>query len=313
MRPLVRALPLSLFVKWSLFLSLMVSAMIALPRFEKTPAGQRVVRQVDSVLLDNLESLSILAGVIAISLNWPDQRREQRQRLRYDAWQVIFAARGERVCDLRTQALEDLNQARLDLSELPLEGARLRGIKLWQARLEGVRLKEADLTDGQLPGANMTYGKLRRAILVNTRLTSANLQHSDLYHADLTGAHLRSANLREANLSGAHLDRACLKFADCRDANLSKAQLSEAALVGINFADADLTGAEFRDADLTRANFSNAALGGANFERANLQGIRWQDDDVWLQVTGLDSARNVPVKLKQYLKLVTLAASQASG
>jgi len=106
-----------------------------------------------------------------------------------------------------------------------------------------------DLTEVDLVGAN-----LRGAFLERARFDGANLEHADfmgasLVHADFRGANLRHAHLRQtrldsANLVGADLQEASLRLAVLRQANLLGAKMRDATLVG-----ADLTGAQFMTRD----------------------------------------------------------------
>jgi uncharacterized protein YjbI with pentapeptide repeats len=56
-------------------------------------------------------------------------------------------------------------------------------------------------------------------------------------------------------------------------------------------------------ASLFGAHLSVANLDGANLNKANLEYISWDKDTNWQNVKGLETARNVPEKLKQQLGL----------
>jgi uncharacterized protein YjbI with pentapeptide repeats len=58
-----------------------------------------------------------------------------------------------------------------------------------------------------------------------------------------------------------------------------------------------------RYADLGYANLNNADLGNVNLGGTDLEGITWNEDTYWEDVRGLETARNVPIALKQQLGL----------
>ncbi|MEO1743966.1 MAG: pentapeptide repeat-containing protein, partial [Cyanobacteria bacterium J06629_9] len=180
-------------VKWGLFLTVLASLILALPRVESHPAIKALVSRVDSDLLANIESLGVLAGVVAIAIEWPERRSEQRKRLRYEAWQVILSTRGQKTCDLRIHALQDLNQANIDLTEIDLEGARLRTIDLRHARLAQSNFCEAELHGANLTNADLSNAFMSRVEMPGARLVSTNLSGCELKRANLTEANLQFA------------------------------------------------------------------------------------------------------------------------
>lgn len=105
----------------------------------------------------------------------------------------------------------------VDLREVNLDAAKLRGADLRSADLSGASLVEADLR-----GADLGFAKLRGA---------------KLPMIDLTGANLRCADLKRANLNAAKLGGVNFAFA-----NLSKALLAEAQVGGTIFGHTDMKG-----------------------------------------------------------------------
>lgn len=106
----------------------------------------------------------------------------------------------------------------LTLTELDLEGARLREASFLRADIsdsnlrdiEGYKLRmvsttaqNVDFSGASLPRADFTKADLTGAKLSNTDLRNARLNQAILRDADLTGAKLGSADLSDADLSGA--------------------------------------------------------------------------------------------------------------
>ncbi len=121
------------------------------------------------------------------------QAEDQKRLARYQAWQVIHAAHGQRVSGARIAALEDLVQQGESLIGLILEkGADLGGIQL-----KGARLIKANLQDAYLKNANLQDALLKNANFQGAYLRKVNLQGSDLRGANLRGACFADANLTE--------------------------------------------------------------------------------------------------------------------
>jgi Pentapeptide repeats (8 copies)/NACHT domain len=149
-----------------------------------------------------------------------------------------------------------------------------------------------------LSSANLSFANLSRADLSSANLSSANLSSADLSSADLISADLSSANLISADLSSADLISA-----DLSSANLSSANLISADLIGTYLISANLSNANLRSADLSYAYLSSANLTNANLSFADLEDIAWNTETNWEGVTGLETAKNVPIALKQQLGL----------
>ena len=150
----------------------------------------------------------------------------------------------------------DLENKRLDLTEVNISGLNLKGLNLKGFNFTGANLTEAklykaDLTGADLTGANLTGAKLTGANLTLADLTLADLTGADLTEADLFGATLTGADLTQANLTGAYLTGADLTGANLTGAYrlepdwITKVLLTEADLKG-----AILTGATMPDGSI---------------------------------------------------------------
>ena len=211
--------------------------------------------------------INLLSGsaIFLVAVRYILEIPEREKQAKYQAWQVIHTAYGQKSSGARIAALEDLLTQQESLRGLSLEeGANLRGAILTGADLRVADLRDADLTGAILTGADLrdadlTGANLNRAILTNADLRDADLRVALLRNADLTGADLRVALLRNSVLVDADLTGADLRDADLRDADLTSALLRNADL-----RDADLTGANLTGANLTGANLTGANLIGAN-------------------------------------------------
>jgi Restriction endonuclease/Pentapeptide repeats (8 copies) len=88
----------------------------------------------------------------------------------------------------------------LDLSEISIESADLRGVNLRRANLRNSEFKNIDFS-----GANLTQTDLSGAHLFNVNLRNANLSMAKLRKADLHAVDLRSAVLLGSDLSYSRL------------------------------------------------------------------------------------------------------------
>ena len=158
----------------------------------------------------------------------------------------------------------DLENKRLDLTEVNISGFNLFKANLTRANLTGANLTEAYLFRADLTGA-VLYG----AVLTGANLIKANLTEANLYGANLYGANLTEAYLFRADLTGAVLYGAVLTGANLIKANLTEANLTKANLTGADLTEADLTGAYRLEPDwitevlLTEADLEGAILTGA--------------------------------------------------
>jgi uncharacterized protein YjbI with pentapeptide repeats len=183
--------------------------------------------------------------------------------------------------------LGGVNLSQIDLSEANLRGADLCGVNLSGANLDKIDLNEANLRE-----ANLTGASLSRSNLSNARLGQANLENADIHSSNLRGADLSDAKMRRADLDHANLSDANLSDADlwlaklsyatltnvvARGAHISEANGENANLVGADLSNAylgkiNLTEADLSSADLSGAQLFDAILRGANFTNAELDG-----------------------------------------
>ena len=168
---------------------------------KKTVNNDNTSKKPEKHLFEDIESLSILAGLILFVLNIP----EQQKRSQYEAWQVINSAKGQKGSGGRIQALQDLNDDNQSLA--------------------GLTADDADLTEIDLQGADLS-----RANLKNTKLDKANFCDTLLFQARLNGATLCDANLTGANLTRADLTNTNLSGAKFNDDRLVNAKLCDAIL-----------------------------------------------------------------------------------
>ena len=170
------------------------------------------------------------------------------------------------------------------------------GIELERQAGFQLNLSGADFELVDLPEMNLANAMLRGAVL-----RRANLPQIDLSCACLDSANLDGAMLRDANLSGATLVSANMSFAFCQGADLSNTDLSGAKLTRTNLSRTELEGADLSQAniiatDLSEARLHNAYFSGARFDSMIVSLLTDEDEEVIVRVTQeqLDTARAVP-------------------
>ncbi|MDZ8055785.1 MAG: pentapeptide repeat-containing protein [Aulosira sp. ZfuVER01] len=240
--------------------------------------------------------------------------------------------------DLSSTNLKNANLSSADLSSTNLKDAKLNGAdlshailfgaNLSEAKLIGINLSHADLCRADLSGADLSRAilngtNLSDTILFSTNLSDAILVAADLSYAKLNGAKLNYAKLNGAMFLGADLSGVDLSGVILNDADLSGVMLSEADLSGADLSDtmlfgtdlsyanlnkanlsgSNLSGALLNGADLSHTNLSYAILSNADVSEANLEQMTWGETQQWETVRGLETAVNVPEKLKQQLGL----------
>jgi uncharacterized protein YjbI with pentapeptide repeats len=173
--------------------------------------------------------------------------------------------------DLHKADLSGATLSQADLRCAALEGADLRGADLTEVDLTDASLGEADLAGALLEDARMERASLRFANLTRAVLEGARLPGADFWGANLDGADLRQVVARGAILGEARAERADLREADLRDADLTNAKLA-----GAQLSRADLRGASMRGADLTGADLSGALLQGVDLSESRVAGAHWE-------------------------------------
>lgn len=122
-------------------------------------------------------------------------------------------------------------------------GARLTGdVQLQDIDLTGAKLKGADLGAARLHRTRLDGADLRKVFLQCAHVTEARFDGADLSRANLDEVHASGASFEGATLVGAAMDGADLTGANLRNADLTGANLTQANLTG-----ADLTGAILDD------------------------------------------------------------------
>ena len=198
-----------------------------------------------------------------------------------------------------TISLNSLQEARIDLSGVPLSGDDLRAIDdLRGADFSGALLAEADLCGLDLSGAifagtNLINADLSGVKLVGARLDNVLLEDASLVGADLNSASLFGANLREARLHNGvpscgtevmqtSLANTNLSFADLSGALLTSGDIDESGntcdvnslhsplFVGAVWTQSNLSNAVLNGARLVGAHFNNTTLNGAQLNNACL-------------------------------------------
>lgn len=113
--------------------------------------------------------------------------------------------------------LAALRRRRVSTDEPPLE---LTQIRIPHADLRGATLSKARLTRSELTGANLRDAALAGADLAGATLIKADLTNTDLTGARLTGARLVGAILTRTRLTATDFTDAALTDTDLRDADL---------------------------------------------------------------------------------------------
>jgi pentapeptide repeat protein len=164
-------------------------------------------------VLEYLGSFSVLIGVIFYFSESGDRIKQRH----YQAWQVINTAQGKGGSGGRIEALQELNEDKIQLV----------GVDVSSAFLQGVHLEHANLLRADLSAADLRGSDFRFADLAFADLHAANFRGSNLENASFSDADLKDADLVGANLAGAKLDRVDLTAADLRSSNLEDVQWKE--------------------------------------------------------------------------------------
>ncbi|ELS04817.1 putative low-complexity protein [Xenococcus sp. PCC 7305] len=107
------------------------------------------------------------------------------------------------------------------LSQVPLNGVRLKKVVLDESVLRQANLNNSNLTGSSLIAANLTLADLELANLSQVNLQQACLIEANLRNSNLDSVNFHAANLQEADLRGANLLNASFAAADLRGAKLS--------------------------------------------------------------------------------------------
>jgi uncharacterized protein YjbI with pentapeptide repeats len=203
---------------------------------------------------------------------------------------LSFYQMNNRAIQAEIMLLASLNACAICTEQLStIEWGDLKTFGTWLARMQGQ----------QYYG-----GRSIVSVCLNwLNLDGASLDEASLNGASLNGASLVVASLIGTHLSGASLNAASLDGANLVGASLNAASLNEASLNGVSLNAASLDGASLVGAHLDGASLDGASLVGVNLDWASLASIFWNENTDWKNVEGLESAYDVPEKLKQQLGL----------
>ena len=115
------------------------------------------------------------------------------------------------------------NFQRLELSQVPLNGVKLKKILLDNSILIQANLNNSNLSSSSLIEVDLTLADLEFANLSHVNFKQACLIEANLQRSNLEKANFQAANLQEADLRGANLLNASFAAADLRGAKLSPA------------------------------------------------------------------------------------------
>jgi uncharacterized protein YjbI with pentapeptide repeats len=203
---------------------------------------------------------------------------------------LSFYQMNNRAIQAEIMLLASLNACAICTEQLStIEWGDLRTFGTWLARMQGQQY----YGDRSIVSVCLNWLNLDGASLDEASLNGASLNGASLVVASLIGAHLSGASLNGASLDGANLV----------GASLNAASLNEASLNGVSLNAASLDDASLVGAHLDGASLDGASLVGVNLDWAILASIFWNENTDWKNVEGLESAHNVPEKLKQQLGL----------
>ena len=152
--------------------------------------------------------------------------------------------------DLSECRLDGVRWAQVIFLECILRRATLSGARLEKAVFQSVDLSGADLRDLIIDNGCFVEGcRLRGADLRQARFETLSLRGAHLGQCDLRHAVLKGCDLSECDLRGSRL-----YAADLRGASLARARLQGADLAGCNLMEANLQHAWLEETDLRHAN-----------------------------------------------------------
>jgi len=167
----------------------------------------------------------------------------------------------------------------------------------------GCHLHDTDLIGVDLSGVDLSGANFRRAELFESNFSNAKLVTSDFSEARISWS-----NLSNADFCGANLERTCLQRSSLSRASFVRANLSRASLESADLSESNLSHANLTEANLSgdTGNFfprQSTDLSRVRLSNTNLSDIQFNEEMEWRDVTGLDTAKNVPDALKQQLGL----------
>jgi uncharacterized protein YjbI with pentapeptide repeats len=190
----------------------------------------RYLPGVSRLVLLAVAVFALVQGYLSVNAYLADAAVRNRNA-RFQAWQVVHSAHGQRASGARIEALEFLNER--------------------NDRLDGLDLRRTDLRHIHLRGVRMEFAELDIA-----SLDSADLRDADFNFVKLFGAHLTGANLEGAVLYGANLSAATMRGTNMVRTILMGARLCRSLLIRVNLTEADMRSADLTGATVTLANLT---------------------------------------------------------
>jgi len=180
----------------------------------------RLVKEIFNFLLEKGTLFSILLSAGHYIVTSPERTKQietQKRLAHYQDWHIINSSvRKEAANGARIEALQALNEDKVNMDGVILEDANLAHINLKNAQLEIANFNNADLYE-----ANLQMAKLSGAYFQK----KANLNKANFKKAELSGVYFTTAYLNGTNFEQAKLDAAVFRDADLKDAILKDAQL----------------------------------------------------------------------------------------
>lgn len=173
------------------------------------------------------------------------------------------------------------------LPELPMQGAKFIGTKLFKAMFLNCRMDNADFTGACLDQAtfltaigsrvNFSCASLKGLCVVkDSKLQSANFSGADMEKANFRCTDLHLSVFKNANLNNCDLSECVLTSADFKLAAAPNVQLVKANLVG-----ADFSGANLQQANLQKANMVGTLFWGCNLFMADFLRCKYDNTTVF--------------------------------
>jgi Pentapeptide repeats (8 copies) len=154
--------------------------------------------------------------------------------------------------------------ANVDLNDIDLSHADLRGLILQAAQLKRARFFRADLrsarpNDSHLQEANLSGANADHALFLNTELDNANFFSANVSSAQFIsrarGAFFNSVEANHTDFSGDLTDSALM--GSFKSADFTRTKLNKVTFYG-DFSDADFSGADVSDAEFLHVNLTGA-------------------------------------------------------
>ena len=151
-------------------------------------------------------AVAVVALLLLVGWSVFDDRADRRETQILNAWRIVALARtaGTEAGNIGlVEALDLLNAAAVDLSEIRLPGGYLHAVDLRSGNLWGAEFSQATLYLARFDDANLVRSRFAEANLRRASFRGAVLRRADLTGARLNGTDFDDADLTEANFTGA--------------------------------------------------------------------------------------------------------------